>query len=80
MVLSSGGNGIFAIEVQSSMSEHAVGAKPLSGSDRPSRKFTAGRMCREPGCATRLSIYNNGKFCSQHEPMLVPRTRGKKIA
>jgi hypothetical protein len=22
----------------------------------------------------------NGKFCYQHEPMIVPRTRGKKIA
>jgi hypothetical protein len=62
------------------MTEHAVGAKPLSGSDRPSRKFTPGRTCREPDCATRLSIYNNGKFCSTHEPMIVPRTRGKKIA
>jgi len=25
-------------------------------------------------------MYNSGKFCSQHEPMIVPRTRGKKIA
>ena len=62
------------------MSEHAVGAKPLSGTDRPSRRFTAGRVCKEPGCLTRLSIYNNGKYCSSHEPMVVPRTRGKKIA
>jgi hypothetical protein len=62
------------------MTEHAVGAKPLSGSDRPSRKFSSGRVCREAGCGTRLSIYNNGKFCSMHEPMIVPRTRGKKIA
>jgi hypothetical protein len=62
------------------MSEHAVGAKPLSGSDRPSRRFTAGRACKEPGCTTQLSMYNNGKYCSQHEPMIVPRTRGKKIA
>jgi hypothetical protein len=62
------------------MSEHAVGAKPLSGSDRPSRRFTSGRTCKEPTCETRLSMYNNGKYCSQHEPMIVPRTRGKKIA
>jgi hypothetical protein len=62
------------------MSEHAVGAKPLSGSDRPSRRFTQGRTCREPNCLTRLSMYNNGKYCSNHEPMVVPRTRGKKIA
>jgi hypothetical protein len=25
-------------------------------------------------------MYNNGKYCFQHEPMAVPRTRGKKIA
>jgi hypothetical protein len=37
-------------------------------------------VCRETGCTTKLSIYNNGKFCYQHEPMAVPRTRGKKIA
>lgn len=62
------------------MAEHAVGAKPLSGSDRPSRKFSQGRVCREVGCGTKLSMYNNGKYCSMHEPMVVPRTRGRKIA
>jgi len=25
-------------------------------------------------------MYNNGKYCYLHEPMAVPRTRGKKIA
>ena len=58
----------------------SVGAHSLSGADRPSRRFTAGRTCREPGCATRLSIYNGGNYCYQHQPMAVPRTRGKKIA
>ena len=62
------------------MSEHAIGAKPLSGTDRPSRHFSAGRVCREPECRTRLSIYNNGKYCATHAPMIVPRTRGRKIA
>jgi hypothetical protein len=52
----------------------------MSGSERPSRSFGQGRTCREPGCNTRLSMYNNGKYCYQHEPMAVPRTRGKKIA
>ena len=55
-------------------------ATSLSGNDRPSRSFGGGRVCREPGCSTRLSIYNNGTYCYQHEPMVVPRTRGKKIA
>jgi hypothetical protein len=62
------------------VAERVVRATSLSGNDRPSRSFGSGRICREPGCTTRLSIYNNGKFCYQHEPMIVPRTRGKKIA
>ena len=62
------------------MSETAVGGSPISGHERPSRAFAKNRVCKEPDCGTRLSIYNNGKYCYQHEPMAVPRTRGKKIA
>jgi len=50
------------------------------GTDRPSRSFGRDRVCREDGCRTVLSIYNNGRYCAQHEPMSVPRTRGRKIA
>ena len=53
---------------------------PISGNVRPSRAYKRDRVCQEPECGTRLSIYNNGKFCSQHEPMATPRTRGRKIA
>jgi hypothetical protein len=60
------------------MSEHSHGAKPLSGSDRPSRVAKPGRVCKEPECEVVLSVYNGGKYCSKHEPMIVPRTRGKK--
>lgn len=62
------------------MSERAVKGTPISGNDRPSRSFGKNRVCDEPGCKTRLSIYNRGKYCYQHEPMAVPRTRGRKIA
>jgi hypothetical protein len=62
------------------MSEGSVAAHPISGNDRPSKAYKAGRTCREPGCATILSIYNDGSYCSQHAPMIVPRVRGKKIA
>ena len=62
------------------MSERAVQGHPIAGSERPSKSFGRGRECNEPGCGTRLSMYNNGKYCYQHEPMSVPRTRGKKIA
>ncbi|CAA9247561.1 MAG: hypothetical protein AVDCRST_MAG50-2062 [uncultured Acidimicrobiales bacterium] len=61
------------------MSEALVGT-PITGNDRPSKAFGKDRTCREEVCETRLSIYNNGKYCSLHEPMSVPRTRGKKIA
>jgi hypothetical protein len=62
------------------MSEAAVAGNGINGSDRPSKAFGKNRLCREPGCETLLSMYNNGKYCSLHEPMAVPRTRGKKIA
>jgi hypothetical protein len=63
------------------MSETVFQGTPITGgSDRPSRTFGKGRVCRESGCGTRLSMYNKGKFCYQHEPMAVPRTRGRKIA
>ena len=63
------------------MSDAAIVGHPLgAGTERPSKKFGSDRTCNEPGCETRLSLYNPGKFCSLHEPMSVPRTRGKKIA
>jgi hypothetical protein len=52
----------------------------MSGGERPSKSFGRDRTCRQAGCSTKLSMYNNGKYCFQHEPMAVPRTRGKKIA
>ncbi len=61
------------------MSDTIVG-ESVNGSDRPSKANASNRLCREPECETLLSIYNNGKFCYLHEPMAVPRTRGRKIA
>ena len=62
------------------MSDSAVTATPIRGHSRPSKRYKAGRICKHEGCETRLSIYNNGSFCYQHQPMAVPRTRGRKIA
>lgn len=64
----------------SNMSDRSVQGFAFTGSDRPSRSFGKDRVCGEEGCDTKLSRYNPGKFCYQHEPMAVPRTRGKKIA
>jgi hypothetical protein len=36
-------------------------------------------VCGDEGCETKLSVYNDGSFCSLHAPMVVPRTRGKKL-
>lgn len=47
--------------------------------DRP-LQARPGRVCREEECQTKLSIYNDGSYCSVHMPMVTPRTRGKKIA
>jgi hypothetical protein len=63
------------------MNDTSVGGTSLTtGPDRPSRSFQRNRTCQDPECETRLSIYNNGRYCALHEPMAVPRTRGKKIA
>ncbi len=45
---------------------------------RPNRKYTLGRVCAEPGCGTRLSVYNKWKYCWQHEPVHAYVPRGKR--
>ena len=56
-------------------------AVAAGGSERIStRRPAKGRICAEPGCGTKLSIYNDGDHCSLHAPMVTPRTRGRKIA
>jgi len=63
------------------MSDTRVAGEAFTGgSERASKAFATGRTCKEEGCDVRLSIYNPGSFCSLHEPMTVPRTRGRKIA
>ncbi|HAM03524.1 MAG TPA: hypothetical protein DCQ30_15065 [Acidimicrobiaceae bacterium] len=60
--------------------EGSIGGSAFTGTGRPSRTFARGRVCAEDGCGTRLSIYNEGHYCSQHEPQAAPRLRGRKIA
>ena len=57
--------------------EHYVGGsvRPLP---RPNRRFAQGRVCAEPGCGTKLSIYNKWKYCWQHEPVNSYVPRGKR--
>ncbi len=60
--------------------EGSIGGSGFTGTGRPSRTFPRGRVCAEEECETRLSIYNDGRFCSRHAPQAAPRMRGRKIA
>lgn len=62
------------------MEETSVVGYRFSSEEGSVRRFANGRVCSEEGCATRLSIYNDGDFCARHEPMTTLRTRGVKIA
>ena len=37
------------------------------------------RVCLDDECNTRLSRYNEYSYCSLHQPMVTPRTRGRVI-
>jgi hypothetical protein len=45
---------------------------------RRNRTYGSGRTCDEPGCETRLSMYNRSTFCWQHEPVRAYVSRGKR--
>jgi len=63
------------------MSAPSVSGEAFTGgSERASKAFAKDRTCNEHECSARLSMYNPGSYCSLHEPMSVPRTRGRKIA
>ncbi len=44
------------------------------------REQSGPRTCAEPGCNTRLSVYNDAEHCSLHHPAELLRTRGRHIA
>ena len=45
---------------------------------RPNRRFAEGRVCAEPTCGTKLSVYNKWVYCWQHEPVHSYVPRGKR--
>lgn len=61
------------------MDEGIVAGTRITSTEGSARRSRSGRVCKEDGCGTRLSVYNDGKFCSLHAPMVVPRTRGRKL-
>ena len=46
----------------------SVKSEPIQDG-RPVPRFQEGRGCEEPGCATILSVYNDGNHCWAHRPM-----------
>lgn len=57
----------------------SVSGHRFTSAEGTTPKASPGRVCEEDRCETRLSIYNDGSWCSLHAPMVVPRTRGRKI-
>ncbi len=53
-----------------------MSGSPVGSEERTGPLSRAGRTCRERGCSTVLSVYNELDFCSLHQPMIVPRMRG----
>jgi hypothetical protein len=49
---------------------------------RPNKSYSEGRVCADPGCETKLSVYNKWDYCWQHEPVhaYVPRGKRKRRA
>jgi hypothetical protein len=56
-----------------------ISVRAFNDHERPPRKFSSGRVCAEPGCRTRLSVYNGRDYCSLHRIVLAPRTRGTGV-
>ncbi len=53
--------------------------EPFTGIHNGGSRSVGGRVCQEPECETRLSVYNEQDFCSLHAPMVVPRMRGRVL-
>ncbi|HVA05486.1 MAG TPA: hypothetical protein VNG12_01975 [Acidimicrobiales bacterium] len=65
--------------MQSRTKPFSVNGDALNAHEEPPRRFAPGRVCGENACGTKLSVYNDGYFCSLHAPGEVPRMRGKKV-
>lgn len=59
-------------------SDNMKGQRP-GGAPPASKPQQAGRVCCETVCDTRLSIYNKSGFCWQHQPLVFPNYRGKRL-
>ena len=62
----------------SRMSDERFRGASVRNLPRPNKTYAAGRVCAEPGCETKLSIYSKWKYCWQHEPVHSSVPRGKR--
>ena len=61
------------------MDDGTIVGMRITSVERAVRRSEKGRVCRDRECGVVLSIYNDLAWCSLHAPMIVPRTRGKKL-
>jgi hypothetical protein len=62
----------------SRMSDERFRGASVRNLPRPNKTYSAGRVCDDPGCETKLSIYSKWKYCWQHEPVHSYVPRGKR--
>ncbi len=65
--------------MQESSAAESIGGMSCTSWHHPPRPHSKGRICREQGCDTILSIYNESDKCARHEVTAI-RTRGVHIA
>ncbi len=53
--------------------------KAIKGITRASRRYSEGRICDDPACDTKLSMYNKRDYCHAHAPIKFPRVRGRIV-
>jgi recombinational DNA repair protein (RecF pathway) len=58
----------------------SVGGTMMGGEGQRVPAFASGRVCREPGCETQLSVYNSGAYCARHECGCVHRPHRRRRA
>jgi hypothetical protein len=59
--------------------DQAIGADILTSHHRAARTYRKGRVCREPGCRTVLSIYNSEDRCAAHHLAVVETPRRRSL-
>lgn len=59
------------------MNQSVVSGSRVHPQGRAPRRFAEGKVCVEPDCTTRLSIYNRDDTCFRHSPTRFPRIRGR---